>query len=158
MTKFGKWSVAIVTPLFLGAIGGYILGYQGKGQLREDLRQAQQKIMDTRAALSQDREACQRDTQKLKTANYLCSAREALYGAITELASNNFGLANQHLAQARSLLQETIAGVTPDRVHRLKELQNKISNAQALALRLTPETKNNIKPILQELKDVSNAP
>jgi mannitol-specific phosphotransferase system IIBC component len=152
MNQYLRLVVAVASALAVGLVVGLVLGMSGKRQTQHDLDAAVRRAKDAEEALKRDSEECRGKVEEGRRSRELLLAKEHLLRSLVELFASNFGLASQHLGQARNRLKSAEAGLGKRELEKVKSLFDQIGGAQTLAMKLDPMARIQIEQILEELQ------
>ena len=87
----------------------------------------------------------------------MLKTKEHLLRAITEIYSNNYGLASQQLGLTRKKIKKATKLLRADAAKKALELYEKITGAQTLTMRLDPMSRVHVEQLLSELQKLPGA-
>ncbi len=157
MSDLLKVVIAVGGALVLGLVIGLVVGYSGKGDLAAVAKAAKQRAETTELTLKEERADCQGKVAKAQLGRQLLLTKAALLRALVELQANNYGLASQHLATARSLVVAARKRIAKKHRPRLKQIYEQMASTQTLVMRLDPMARKYLQDLLAALQSIPGA-
>jgi|GEM_PF-6542502 hypothetical protein len=157
MSNTLKVVIAVAVAIVVGLVAGYMLGSGGRGDLKRQLKSAENKLKAATAGAKEKVEQQEASVAKDVRSKALLRAKVELLWALVNLHANNYGTANQHLDVSTRRLAKAKKASKGPAVKKLEKFLADIADAQKLVLRLDPMARSNIEGVLVDLRKFPGA-
>ncbi|MCC6750343.1 MAG: hypothetical protein IT371_21945 [Deltaproteobacteria bacterium] len=155
MSDGWKLAAGIVIALLVGVAGGYLLGTLGKGDLSRELVTARSRAQSAEELGRREVARCEGERDAARGGKQVLLARGSLLRALVEVQGNNYGLAGQHLGEARRRLKAAEASLPRAEATRVAALFEQLAATHTLVMRLDPMARTHLD---RNLADVERLP
>lgn len=152
-----KIAIAVGSALLVGIIVGYALGASGKGDLEELAKQATQRLKTNETALKDARQEAELKVKQLNKSRLLLRTKEQLLRSLVELYASNYGLASQHLSNARTRLKSAGELMKKKRRDEIAKMLKRIIDTQQLVMRLDPMARRYVTELIGDVQRLPGA-